>query len=629
MALFRVLTIAGLHACPVMKYTLPMIPADKIALLPTAPGVYLMKGGDGEILYVGKARNLRQRVRSYFGSSRDARYQVRFLLERVADIEVIVTDTEKEALILENTLIKQHRPRYNINLRDDKTYFSLRLDMREQFPRLTVVRKVTRDGAQYFGPYASATAARAVMKQLQRIFPLRHYPLEACRRRKRPCLFYQIRQCSGPCHGLITEHEYRALAEGVALFLSGRDRELIKVYHQKMAEAARRERFEEAVRYRDLLRDIETTLERQKMVTHGGDTDALGIAREGTRLTLVLIFIRGGVLTGSRSFSFSWELDDSEAVASFLGEYYCRDVFTPAELLLPVSLPEQAALAELLAERRGRKVAITVPRKGTKLELVQLAVKNAETALTENLRSSPDMTQVLQELKDRLHLSTVPNRIECYDISTFQGRQSVGSRVTFVGGEPYKPGYRRYRIKTVDQTDDFAMMTEVLGRRVRRRDEDPLPDLIVVDGGLGQLGVLGGVLSDLGVTGIETAALAKSRVLAAPEAAEVERSAERVFRPGRKNPLVLRQNSAPLLLLARIRDEAHRFAITYHQKLRDRTNFRSLLEEVPGVGPETSRLLLRRFGSLAGVRAASLDELVSIKGVTRAMAEALISSTEA
>ena len=602
-----------------------MVTPQTIAGIPAAPGVYLMKGGTGEVLYVGKARSLRQRVRSYFGSSRDSRYQIRFLMEKVTDLEVIVTDTEKEALILENTLIKRHRPRYNINLRDDKTYFSLRLNLAEQFPRLTIVRKVAKDGADYFGPYASATAARAVLKQLCRIFPLRHYPLKNCMSRRRPCLFYQIRQCSAPCHGLISTEEYQSLAEGAALFLAGKDRELVKSWRRKMAEAAAAQHYEEAARYRDLLRDIDITLERQKVVTQGGDIDVIGLHRDESLLAIALLHIRGGALTGSRNFAFRWELDDAEAIASFLGEYYSGETAVPSEILLPMALPEGGGLEEFLTDRCGRKVTLTVPRRGIKADLVSMAAKNAANAAAESLQRADGQQAVLDELQSRLHLASRPVRIECYDISTFQGKQSVGSRVTFVDGQPFKAGYRRYRIRTVGQADDFAMLAEVLARRAANAEKDPLPDLLIVDGGLGQLGALGAVLSELGIAGIETAALAKSRVRAAPAETDISRSSERVFRPGRKNPIVLRQNSPALLLLARIRDEAHRFAITYHQKLRDRSTLRSLLEDIPGIGRITSLALLRHFGSLAAIREASADELASVPGITRPVAETLVS----
>jgi excinuclease ABC subunit C len=588
---------------------------------PTAPGVYLMKGIGGQVLYVGKARDLKKRVRSYFSASRDSRWHIRFLMERVAVIDFIVTDTEKEALILENTLIKEHRPRYNFNLRDDKTYFSLRRDMREEFPRLTIIRKVTRDGARYFGPYSSAAAAREVLKQLNRIFPLRHYPLETCRRRGRPCLFYQLRQCSAPCHGLISREEYAALAEGAALFLEGKNRDLVKICRRRMAEAAATQQYESAARLRDLISAVEVTVEKQKMVVAEGDFDLLGYHRDGDRLEVLLLHMRGGKVTGSRNFSLTWELDDAEGLASFLHEYYGRDVYIPAEILLPLPLPETEPFAELLSEKRGKKVIIACPRRGVKSDLVKLAMKNAVTSAREKQQAQAGKEAVLRELQDKLHLPFPPRRIECYDISNIQGRYAVGSRVVFSDGRADKAGYRHYRIRTVGQADDFAMMHEVLSRRFAPGKEDGRPDLIVVDGGIGQLNVLCGVLRELDVAGVAAAALAKSRVEKGMTAEEIERSAERVFLPGRKNPLVLRQNSAPLLLLAQIRDEAHRFAITYHKKLRGRETLTSRLAEVPGVGEKRTRALLRHFGSLPRLHEASREEILAVKGITRKIAE--------
>ncbi|HEY6872870.1 MAG TPA: excinuclease ABC subunit UvrC [Geobacteraceae bacterium] len=602
-----------------------MVTVEHIARFPASPGVYLMKGGDGTVLYVGKARNLRQRVRSYFRLSGDSRYHIPFLMARVATIDCIVTDTEKEALILENTLIKEHRPRYNLNLRDDKTYFSLRMEMTEEFPRLAIVRKVPRDGARYFGPYSSAAAARQVLKELYKIFPLRHYPLESCRRRGRPCLFYQIRQCSAPCHGLISREDYAALAEGAALFLEGKNRELLRIVKKRMAEAAAAERYEEAGRFRDLLRSIELTLERQKMVTRGGDTDVIGFSRAGNRLEIAILFIRGGSMIGSRNYSLVWELDDAEGLASFLNEYYGREVFIPEELLLPLPLAEHEALAELLSDRRGKRVAVTSPRRGVKAELVALAEKNAATAAAEREAAAGSAEATLAELQERLHLTVPPRRIECYDISNIGGEHAVGSRVVFVAGRPDKSLYRHYRIRTVGQADDFAMMHEVLARRFRAdREQDGRPDLIVVDGGTGQLNVLTAVLRELGVTGVAAASLAKSRVAKEMMEEEIERSAERVFLPGRKNPVVLRQNSAPLLLLARIRDEAHRFAITHHKKVRGKAALSSPLAGIAGVGEKRQKALLTRFGSLKRLKEATVEELLEVRGMTRKVAEAIL-----
>jgi excinuclease ABC subunit C len=599
-----------------------MVTREQIEHFPDAPGVYLMRSDDGTVLYVGKAKNLRRRVRSYFGAALDSRYQIKFLMARVAQLEFIVTATEKEALILENTLIKQHRPRYNMNLRDDKTYFSLRMDMTEEFPRISIIRKVSRDGARYFGPYASAAAAREVLKQLYRLFPLRHYPLETCRRRGRPCLFYQLKQCSAPCHGRISRDDYAALAEGAALFLEGKKQDLVRVFQRRMAEAARAERYEEAARFRDLIRSIEVTLERQHVVSGTGDCDVLGLHRDGGHLTFALLFVRGGSIIGSRTYRVPWTLDDGEGVASFLNEYYGREVQVPPELLLPVRIADSGPLGELLSERRGGRVTVSVPLRGTRVELVRLAVRNAEEAAREQRREVDSTDAVLEDLQRRLHLPRLPRRIECYDISTIQGRHSVGSGVSFLDGRPDKDRYRRYRIRTVGQADDFAMMREVLSRRFAPDGDNVAPpDLIVVDGGIGQLNVLTAVLEELHLEGVAAVSLAKSRVIRSAARPEVRRSDERVFLPGRKNPVALRQNSAPLLLLARIRDEAHRFAITYHRQLRGREFNRSRLRELPGVGVERERALLRHFGSMKRIAHAAPDEIAEVKGVSRKLAE--------
>lgn len=603
-------------------YTQSMKP-DRIASLPDAPGVYIMKSATGAILYVGKAKSLRTRVRSYFSPSSDSRYQVRFLMAKVQDIEYLVTDTEKEALILENTLIKQHRPRYNINLRDDKTYFSLRMDPAEEFPRLTIIRRVTRDGARYFGPYSSAAAARDVLKQLHRLFPLRHYPMETCRRRSRPCLYHQLGQCSAPCHGMISRDDYATLAEGAALFLEGKNRELLSILKKRMAVASAAERYEEAARFRDLIRSIEITVEKQKMVTENGDVDVIGYARREDRLEIALLFIRGGSLMGGRNYTFSWGLEDAEGISSFLNEYYNRDVFIPSQVLVPVRLPESAAMEELLSEKRGKRVEIHLPRRGTKAELVRLAARNAETAADEALRSRQGVEQTLVELQQHLHLLNLPRHIECYDISTIHGRHAVGSRVVFRDGRAEKKSYRRYRIKDVSGCNDYGMMYEVLSRRCADSEKDPLPDLILVDGGAGQLNVVSRVLEDLAVSGSDIAALAKSRVASGAQGEEIVRSDERIFLPGRKNPVVLRKDSAPLLLLARIRDEAHRFAVSYHTKLRTKETLAPAAGKIPGIGEKRWKGLVRHFGSLKKVREATTEELMKLPGISRKIAEAV------
>ncbi len=599
---------------------------DKIRHFPTAPGVYLMRDTDGEIIYVGKARSLRQRVRSYFGASGDSRHQVRFLMARVVDIDIVLTDTEKEALLLENTLIKQHHPRYNLELKDDKTYFSLRLDPDEEFPRFTIVRKVPRDGARYFGPYASASAAREVLRQLQRMFPLRHHALARCMARARPCLYHQIGQCSAPCHGLIRAEDYRTLVEGAALFLQGKNRQLVAGFKHRMMEASDALRFEEAARWRNLLRSISVTVEKQKMVTRGGDSDVLGFCRDGARLELSLLFIRGGVMTGSRQFSLTWELDDAEGISSFLRQYYTGEAFIPEEIHLPLEIEDAGALAELLGESKGKKVVITSPKRGVKRELVELAMKNAATLLLERDKRDAAALETLEQLRRRLHLTRLPRRIECYDISTIQGRFSVGSGVVFSNGRPDRKGYRRYRIRGVEGQNDFAMLAELFSRRFRndKTEREPMPDLVVVDGGIGQLNAVRTIIEELGLPGeFDLVSLAKSRVERDATAEDLSRSDERVFLVGRRNPVTLRQNSGPLLLLAAIRDEAHRFAIEYHRKLRGKEGVTSDIVQIRGVGSRRGAALLKRFGSLQRLKEASLDEIAATPGMNRAAAAAV------
>jgi len=599
---------------------------DKIRQMPASPGVYLMSDADGTIVYVGKARNLRQRVRSYFNTSGDSRYHVKFLVAKVADIEVMLTDTEKEALLLENTLIKQHHPRYNLDLKDDKTYFSLRLDPRENFPRFTVVRKISRDGARYFGPYSSSSDARAVLRQMTRMFPLRHYPLATCMARKRPCLYHQIGQCSAPCQGMISSEDYAALTEGATIFLEGKGRQLVTEFRHRMTDAANGMRYEEAARWRNLLRSIQTTLEKQKVVLRGGDSDVVGFHREAGRIELAILFIRGGVLTGSRLFSLAWELDDANGISAFLQQYYTSGAIIPEEIFLPLEIDGASALAELLGELKGGKVSITRPQRGTKRELVDLACKNAESAVRERDEVAASAAALLAELQQRLKLSRLPHRIECYDISTIQGRFSVGSRVTFSGGHADRANYRHYRIRMVEGQDDFAMLREVFSRRFRtdKVDEEGLPDLVVVDGGIGQLNAVQEIITELGMAGhFDLVSLAKSRVTRDVSAEAVRRSAERLFLPGRKNPVVLRQNSAPLLLLAAIRDEAHRFAIEYHRTLRSKVGIASGIDDIPGIGVKRRTALLTHFGSLQSLKERSVEEIAVVDGMNVAVARKL------
>ena len=596
---------------------------DKIRQMPASPGVYIMRDATGVIIYVGKARSLRQRVRQYFSASADSRYQIKFLVAKVTDIEIMLTDTEKEALLLENTLIKQHRPRYNLNLKDDKTYFSLRIDPKEEFPRVTIIRKISRDGARYFGPYASASAAKEVLRQLQRMFPLRHYPLARCMSRNRPCLYHQIGQCSAPCQGMISRDDYATLVDGAMLFLEGKNHQLVAEFKRRMLAASNELRFEEAARWRNLLHSIQVTVEKQKMVTSGGDCDVIGFHRDANRLEIALMFIRGGILTGSRLFALQWELENPQAVSEFVRSYYTEDAFIPEEIHLPLEIEDSGLLSELLSDLKGRKVSLLRPLRGLKREMVELASKNAAAAIHERDEKLSSLETTLKDIQQRLHLARHPQRIECYDISTIQGRFSVGSGIVFNSGKPAKTLYRHYRIRDVSGQDDFAMLAEVFSRRFRADNIDSygMPDLVVVDGGIGQLNAALEIVRGLGLEGhFDLVSLAKSRVAADAASETIKKSNERIFLPGRRNPVVLRQNSPSLLLLAAIRDEAHRFAIEYHRKLRGKEGIASGIDQVPGIGQKRRTVLLKHFGSLQKLREAGLEEITNLNGIGRSSA---------
>jgi excinuclease ABC subunit C len=591
---------------------------------PTSAGVYLMKDAAGEILYVGKAKNLRVRLRSYLQAERDSRPQIKFLMERTATIETIVTDTEKEALILENTLIKKHRPRYNIHLRDDKTFVSLRIDLRDEFPMLEVVRQVRQDGARYIGPFASSSALRQTLKEIYRIFPLRHYAPAKCRQRGRPCLFYQIGQCSAPCHGLISPADYKQLVNGVLALLEGRQGEVLNALRQRMTVAASKQRYEEAAILRDHIQAIEKTVEQQKSVRYGTiDQDVVGIFRQGGEVEVVILFYRQGQLTARRNYNLTWQLDEAELLEEFMTQFYGRDVPIPEEVVLPLEFEGMGPLAQWLTERRGRKVRVLVPQRGERMRLVELANRNAREVWQERGSREEARRSVLEEIRDRLHLRRLPLRMECFDISTIQGQATVASMAVVLDGEPAPSEYRHYLVKTVVGSDDYAALREVLQRRLLRgRKEGGLPDFILIDGGKGQLGVLSLVLDELGLAdAIDIAGIAKSRVKANVRGRSVERSEERFFLPGRKNPVILRRGSAALFLLERLRDEAHRFAITHHRKVRGKAQLQSSLADIPGVGPQRQRALLKQFGSLKKIKAASLGELQTMANLPSQVAE--------
>lgn len=598
---------------------------QKLDDLPVSPGVYLMKDRDGKVVYVGKAVNLRSRVRSYFQpSTSDTRAFVPFLEEILGDIEIILVHTEKEALILENTLIKRHKPRFNVQLRDDKAFICLRLDERHPYPRLEVVRRMKQDGARYFGPYSSATAIRETLRTINRHFQLRTCTDQVLEKRTRPCLLYQIKRCPAPCVYEVPHEEYGRSVRETKLFLEGKEPELLDELRDRMKESAKELRFEDAARIRDQLRAIEHSLERQRTVfSEAIDQDVFGFWREGPHLVLEALFIRTGKLVSAQSFPFTGqEFPTEELLASFVDQYYATGAMVPDEVLLPLPIENAELTAEVLSERKGRKVRVLVPARGEKKRLVELATKNAEQAFVESKKKNRTNEEILDRLRTRLELSRLPRRIECFDISNFQGSMVVASQVAALDGEADKSRYRHYRIKTFEGQDDFASIYEVISRRVARGD---LPDLLLIDGGKGQLNAARAAVKDAGLLGqVDLASLAESKVEAETREGAAWKSPERVFLPGKKDPLVLRPNSAELFVLVRLRDEAHRFAVTFHQKLRRARNFRSVLEDIAGIGEKRRRALLRHFGSLKRIRTATAEEIAEVEGFNTALAQRVV-----
>ena len=592
-----------------------------LANVPTGPGCYIMRDRNDRVIYVGKAKNIRSRIRTYI-NDQDSRYSVKFLMKRVASISFLVTTNEKEALLLENSLIKEFHPRYNVHLKDDKTYVSLRINTKEDFPRITVVRRHKKDGAKYFGPYSSAFSVRDTVRQIHRVFPLRTCSDHVMNNRTRPCIYYQMKRCGAPCVDYIKPEEYKEIVEQASLVLSGRSRELEKRLRGQIKAKADALRFEDAAILRDRLHALQRTLEKQRTVDvpGAGDRDVFGVFSQDAFIEIQILFFRGGKMLGGRSFSFKRrEMPLDEVLGSFLLQYYAKAPVIPAEVLVPVTLEEADVLGEILSEQRGAKAKVIHPKRGDKAALLTLAARNAKTSFEEKRLADRARTDLLQQLREKLKLAVTPERIECFDISTHQGDRSVGAMVVFEGGLANKSRYRRYTIRQVEGQDDFAMMREVLMRRYTRAiEENDLPELVLIDGGKGQLNVARAVFKDLGIEDLETVSIAKAR------AQDGGHSPERFFRPGRMNPIVLSQQSAVVQLLARIRDEAHRFAITHHRKRRSKATIRTGLTEIEGVGPKRARALLKKFGSMARIREANLAELAELPGVTEALAKRIL-----
>lgn len=598
---------------------------DEIHEISRAPGVYQMFDARGKVVYVGKAISLRARVRQYFvESGGDERISVPLIRQATHHIETIVTASEKEAFLLENTLIKRHRPRYNVRLRDDKTYVSVRIDPHEEWPRPTVVRRrPPGDRALYFGPYTNAFAIRQTLRFLQKVFPLRSCADHVLRNRTRPCVLHQVGRCLGVCVGRASREEYDAYVRDTILFLKGHTRELVESLRAQMLEASARMEYERARVLRDRITALEQSSERQHVVSSDTvDRDVVGYAEEQGRAAIVLLFFREGHLVETLDWTLAvYGQTPGQTLESFFGQYYGEGRLLPREVLLPEATDNQPMIAEWLGELRGGPVEVAVPQRGDKVRLVELAQANAREILARALVGHAQAEVLLADLARRLHLDAPPRVIECYDIATLQGTLSAGSRVVFQDGDPYKAGYRLYRIRTVEGQDDFAMMKEVLTRRFRgvaQGQGDPAPDLVLVDGGKGQLAFALAALAEAGLPDQPVAALAKER-----REEGLERVPERLFLPGRKNPVVFPPRAPSFYLLQRLRDEAHRFVNTYHARLRSKANLRSSLEEIPGIGKGRTRALLKHFGSLARIRAATLDDLAAAPGLPRPVAEQL------
>jgi excinuclease ABC subunit C len=608
----------------------------KLETIPTGTGIYLMKDSKNKVIYVGKAKNLRNRVRSYFQGSGDERPFISVLVKRIADIDFVLTDTEKEALILENNLIKQFKPRFNINLRDDKTFVSIKLDVNEKFPYPVIVRQIEspsgkgtrkKSNVLYFGPYSSAKAVRETLRFINSLFPIRKCSDNVFKSRVRPCLYHQIGRCVAPCCDLVDVKTYKEMLQEVILLLRGKNDELLKVLRGRMNEESRSMKYEKAAKIRDRISAIEETVEGQKIHTMDFvDRDVFGYYGEGNDIQIQAMFIRKGNLEDIASYRFpTVDNTPNDIFRSFLNQFYGHTRFIPDEVIIPVESEDKGILEELLSEQKGHKVNVICPKRGGKMKLVGMAIKNAENAFKIRHMMGDDIESVMASLKKHLSLRNLPKRIECFDISNIGGKQAVGSMVTFENGKPVKRRYKRYKIKTVFQSDDYAMMYEVLTRRYSRAfKEDDFPDLAVMDGGKGQLGIAVKVFDELGFDKTDVIALAKSNRKYAGEKTSRQKLDERVFICGKADPIVLNQESSELKVLINIRDEAHRFALAYHRKLRKKQyQPESPLDKIMGIGKVKKKNLLGHFGNIQKIRNASLDALTKVKSIGSKDAKAI------
>jgi len=583
---------------------------DKINSIPELPGVYIFKDNSNRIIYVGKSRNLKERVRSYFYDD-DTRYQIRFMKDKITDVEFIITGTEKEALVLENEFIKKYKPTFNIKLKDDKSFVYIKINLAHDFPGIYIERKPERGNSIIFGPYSSASMARRTLKLLLKVFPLRSCSDEEFKRRKRPCVLYEIGECSGPCAGYVGKEKYKELLENIIQFFRGKRNEILSKLKEDMLKFSKEERFEEAAIVRDKIRALEKTLEAQRVVSEDDtDRDVFAVANSGDSYCVGVLNVRQGVLQNVRNiFIKKSYLSPESLLESVVSQYYDSGNFIPDEIILDREIESVDSYELRFRELSGYGVKIIIPARGFRKELLDLAITNAQNFLSYKLKLTVGIQDVLNEIKDVLNIPRMPEIIECIDISNISGRYAVGAKVAFSNGVPDRSLYRLYRIKTVGDVDDYGMMYEVLKRRITRGiQEDDLPDLMLVDGGKGHLNVALTVLKENKVDDVSVVGMAKG-----------ER--EHFYLPGVMNPVFFKSNSPALLLLQRIRDEAHRFAIKYHRKLRSKGYTHSILDDIPGIGEKRKKALLRAFGSVEMLKKASVEEIIKAANISKKVAE--------
>ena len=593
---------------------------EKLTRVSTEPGVYLMKDAAGAVIYVGKARNLKKRLASYFKDSGQLDIKVSILVDKINDFETVITRTEKEALILESNLIKRHKPRYNVILKDDKRYPSLRIDLKEDYPNFSIVRKIGRDDALYFGPFASAYAVRETLRIINKTFKLRKCRAKDFRTRSRPCLHCQMEGCLAPCCLDVNPAVYQEQVHEAIMFLRGRTPNLIRKVKKQMAACARAQDFERAARLRDKIYALERTIEKQIAVTTDfKDRDVFAIAGETECSVITVLSVRGGFLTGTRHYDFSEIIStEPEMIAAFMRQYYERHAFIPEELLISIDLTDAELTEDWLRCAKNKKVTILRPKRGEKVRLVNLAEHNAQNELKNLIASRSAEMGLLLRLQKKLKMSKLPERIECFDNSNISGTEPVAGMVVFEKARPKKSRYRKYRIRTVSEQDDYAYMKDVLERRFGRNEASkPYPDLLMVDGGKGQLNIALAVINELNLSG-------KFELIGIAKKDETKgETRDKIFKPARANPLGFGREGDLLLFLQRIRDEAHRFAITYHRKRRKKTTLQSALDSIPGVGRKRKAILLQHFKSIKNIRAADLEQIRTLPGFNRKVAESV------